>query len=318
MERKKKSQGEGGSGENGESWLSWIANAFSSGVRVVGWILKPFLYLILFALLIAMIAFWFSMGAVAIFGADYLEFALTNSKLLNFAFVAQIFLLVGIPILMIILTLYGLLRNRAYQIKPIRRKLDWIWAGNLALLFVWVIFVGNDFTKEHHETYSDSLEGSGDPVSLVINSPEINDYQFGIHAPWVKVADQQFFQHALLDIAQSEDSKIVVNRKIQARGKNYGMAVSRAESMEYDFAVEGQEIMLSDFFMIQPWSQWRGQILNYEILLPVGQKVILPDLGNFIDVKLDLENLTESPRREIGKIWEMTENGLRCMDCQTI
>lgn len=281
-------------------------------------VVKPILYLLLIALVLSILAAWLGAGVGLYVGGDFLQSFVTTSPWLNYALVAQIFLLVSIPILLIALSLYGLLRNRAKSIKPIKKKLDYIWIANFVLLFVWVAFVSRDLSQSHNHRTSDVLNRSATPMMLKINSPKEPVDLVRVNTPLFKLYDNHFYQHASIAIKQSKDDNVQINRCLSARGKDVAAAQSRIDNMSYHYALDSLTIEIADYFELGKQSTWRGQFMHYDILLPIGQKIVLADTDDFASMSFDCAEAGISPNRYPDKTWEMTEAGLKCLDCQSI
>lgn len=281
-------------------------------------VIKPILYLLLLVLVLAILAAWIGAGVGLFAGGDFLRHFLTSTPWLNYAFVLQVFFLISIPILLIVLSLYGLLRNRASSIKPLKNKLDYIWVTNLLLLFVWIPFIGSDAFEGHNHLTSDVLETSTEPMMLKINSPDESDALLKINTGQFKFYDDNFYQFASLSIRQSQDDKVQVDRRQWARGRDIASAKMRINSMSYLFSVDNKKIEIADYFDIGEDAVWRGQFLHYEISLPLGQKIQIEDVDNFSSFNYKMAESGISPDRYVNKTWEMTQQGLKCLDCNSI
>jgi len=281
-------------------------------------IIKPILYLILAALVIAILLTWLGAGFSLFFGGQHLEFFMTQSTALNYLFVFQVFLLISIPVLLLILSLYGLLRNRSRSIKPLKRKMDAIWVVNIVLLFCWVVFMVKDMSYEHNHLTSDTLQKTTTPISLDVSSMELEEGVFRVHTPLFKMDDGHFYQHANLSILQSTNDQIIIERKQQARGEDSSSAKTRIEAMNYPFTLDSLSIHLADYFEINKGEKWRGHFMTYTLKLPIGQQIVIPDISRYHNKEFFLIDNSISPNRYEDKTWEMTETGLKCIDCQTI
>lgn len=273
--------------------------------------------LLIIALVLTILASWLSAAVGITFMGEYLPYFVTDNSFLNYAFIAQLFILISIPALLIVLTLYGLVSSRSRKIKPLRRKLDWVWGINLLLLFIWVPVLIQQFAHQHQEVYSTTIERSDNELNIDVQSIQAPESRIGVHTDFIKLQNGKFYQHPSISISNEEVEDIVVERVHTARGKTDDKAKIRSNKLFYPYEVDASDLTISDYFKIQPRNRWRGQTLEYKIKIPIGQKIKLSDLSDFYEVDLDLKDYKVSPLYQTDKIWTMTTEGLVCDNCAT-
>jgi phage shock protein PspC (stress-responsive transcriptional regulator) len=118
-----------------------------------------------------------------------------------------------------------------------------------------------------------------------------------------------------LDILKnSTDSfpTLEVTRRSQGRDKQ--LAYTMAQKIKYYYQIEGNEIKLASYFMLNKADKFRGQEVNIKLMLPVGYKVYLAKgTDAVINGISNVQRVFDSEMPE--HTWTMTPGGLSCDDC---
>ena len=265
-------------------------------------------------------------------GGEWIDLLLLDGK----DFYLGIFGLVmfaGVPIMMMIYGGVKILFKIKYSNRWVNLSAGIIWLiGFLMVLYVG-IRTGSDFNKtakvrenfsvvqkdtlylKMHETPVNSLElhESDDDEEGEKNyrrhSRGDNDYMIGTNN-----GVKYLLGHAQLNIIKSQTNRIEMVIVKEAKGGNKASASDRAKNISYVISQTDSLIEFDNLFKVNNADKFRVQDLSIIVKLPVGKVIYLDkSLENMI---YDIENVTNTYDGDmINRRWIMTENGLRCLDC---
>jgi hypothetical protein len=120
--------------------------------------------------------------------------------------------------------------------------------------------------------------------------------------------------HAQLNIIKSQTDQISLVVVKEAKGANKFTATERAKNISYILSQTDSLIEFDNLFKVNNADKFRFQDLSIIVKLPVGKTIYLDkSLENMI---YDIENVTNTYDGDmINRRWTMTENGLKCVDC---
>jgi phage shock protein PspC (stress-responsive transcriptional regulator) len=265
-------------------------------------------------------------------GGDWIDLLLLDGQ----DFYLGIFGLImfaGVPIIMMIYGGVKILFKIKYSNRWVNLSAGIIWLiGFLMVLYVG-IKTGSDFNKtakvrenfsvvqkdtlylKMHETPVNSAElhESDDDEEGEKNyrrhSRGDNDYMIGTNN-----GVKYLLGHAQLNIIKSQTDRIEMVIVKEAKGGNKATASDRAKNISYVVSQTDSLIEFDNLFKVNNADKFRVQDLSIIVKLPVGKVIYLDkSLENMI---YDIENVTNTYDGDmINRRWMMTENGLRCIDC---
>ena len=265
-------------------------------------------------------------------GGEWIDLLLLDGKDFYLG-ILGIIMFAGVPITMLIYAGIKILFKIKYSNRWVNLSAGIIWLiGFLMLLYVG-IRTGSDFNKtakvrenfsvlqkdtlylKMHETPINSLElhESDDDEEGEKNyrrhSRGDNDYMIGTNN-----GIKYLLGHAQLNIIKSQTDKIEIVIVKEAKGSNKAAASDRAKNIAYIISQTDSLIEFDNLFKVNNADKFRVQDLSIIVKLPVGKVIYLDkSLENMI---YDIENVTNTYDGDmINRRWIMTENGLRCLDC---
>ena len=136
-----------------------------------------------------------------------------------------------------------------------------------------------------------------------------NDYMIGTNN-----GIKYLLGHAQLNIIKSQTDKIIIVVVKEAKGPDKRTATDRAKNISYKVAQTDSLIEFDNLFKVNNADKFRFQDIKVILKLPVGKVVYLDkSLESLI---YDIENMTNTYDGDmINRKWMMTENGLKCLDC---
>ncbi|MES2513888.1 MAG: PspC domain-containing protein [Bacteroidota bacterium] len=248
--------------------------------------------------------------------------------------VLGIAMFVGVPVIMLIYGGVKILFKIKYSNRWVNLSAGIVWLfGFLMLLYVGIKTL-SDFNKtakvrenfsviqkdtlylKMHETPINSLElhESDDDEEGEKNyrrhSRGDNDYMIGSNN-----GTKYLLGHAQLNVIKSQTGKIEIVIVKEAKGGNKSSASERAKNISYVISQTDSLIEFDNLFKVNNADKFRVQDLMIIVKLPVGKAIYLDkSLENMI---YDLENVTNTYDGDmINRRWIMTENGLKCIDCE--
>ena len=264
-------------------------------------------------------------------GKEWVDLLLLDGKDFYIGLVG-IILFIGTPIMMMIYGGIKILFKIKYSNRWVNLSAGIIWLVGFVLLLYVGVRTGQDFnnvakirenvTVKNYDTlylkmndvyvnYTE-LQGSDDAEEgergfLSNNRP--NNYMIGKHNN-----DRYLLGYSRLNIikSQSNTTEIVVVK--EAHGTDKQIAKIRAERIAYHVLQQDSLILFDNIFKVNNADKFRKQDITVILKLPVGKVIYLDkSLENMI---YDLENVTNTYDGDmINRRWVMTENGLKCLDC---
>lgn len=265
-------------------------------------------------------------------GGDWIDLMLLDGKDFYLG-VLGIVMFVGVPVVMMIYGGIKILFKIRYSNRWVNLTAGIIWLFGLLMLLYVGVKTGSDFNKtakvrenfsvvqkdvlflKMHETpiNSSELHDSDDNEEGERNyrrhSRGDNDYMIGSNN-----GIKYLLGHAQLNIIKSQSGKIEIVIVKEAKGANKFTATERAKNISYVISQTDSLIEFDNLFKVNNADKFRVQDLSIIVKLPVGKTIYLDkSLENMI---YDIENVTNTYDGDmVNRRWTMTENGLKCVDC---
>lgn len=239
----------------------------------------------------------------------------------------------GTPIVMMIYGGVKLLFKIKYSNRWINLSAGVIWLTGFVMLLYVGIKTGSDFSKTakvrenvavvpHQTLYLKMHEMPINYEELNISDKDEegeknyrinhrdNDYMIG-NSHGIKY----LLGHAQLNIIKSQTDKIDLVIVKEAKGHDKRIATERAKNIVYSVSQKDSVLEFDNLFKIANADKFRAQDLSIILKLPVGKIVYLDK--SLANVMYDIENVTNTYDGDmINRRWIMTENGLKCIDCE--
>ncbi len=265
-------------------------------------------------------------------GGDWIDLMLLDGKDFYLG-VLGIVMFVGVPVVMIIYGGIKILFKIRFSNRWVNLTAGIIWLFGLLMLLYVGVKTGSDFNKtakvrenfsvvqkdvlflKMHETpiKSSELHESDDDEEGEKNyrrhSRGDNDYMIGSNN-----GIKYLLGHAQLNVIKSQSGKIEIVIVKEAKGANKFSATERAKNISYVVSQTDSLIEFDNLFKVNNADKFRVQDLSIIVKLPVGKTIYLDkSLENMI---YDIENVTNTYDGDmVNRRWTMTENGLKCVDC---
>jgi phage shock protein PspC (stress-responsive transcriptional regulator) len=242
---------------------------------------------------------------------------------------------VGTPVIMMIYGGVKILFKVKYSNRWLNLFAGIIWLIGFAMLLYVGIRTGQDFNKTAKVRENMTVVPK-DVLILKMNEADINyselqvsdeaeegEEDFSVNR---KHSNYMIGKHndikyllgfARLNIIKSQTDKIELVVVKEANGSDKQIAKIRAQRISYNIVQHDSLLLFDNIFKVNDADKFRKQDITVILKLPVGKIVYLDkSLENLI---YDLENITNTYDGDmLNRRWAMTENGLRCIDCDGI
>ncbi len=264
------------------SFFEALGNVFLFFFKVVAKFIGIILIIVGATTLIALIIGLLSAGVADLFqfpGIDFAD-AVYTSTLPIWLVSLLVLAAVGIPFFYVfILGLKILINNIKPFHKGVNIALLGIWLTSIIVLAVFAAKEVHDFSREASATDKTELNIKADDtlnIRMVGNDfysrSLYRDYDFDI------VEDEQdnriiYSSNVRLIVRSTKDSIGYVNVEKNARGGSYSEARDRAASIDYNYALSGNDLLLDGFFTTDADNKFRDQEVEVIVYLPEGSIV---------------------------------------------
>lgn len=319
-----------------EKIVDFIGDVLINIGRVLLKILGVFLVIIgvllFFGLFTTVFGMSFAMGNLEI--KEWIDMVLLDGKDFYIGLIG-IAIFVGTPVIMMIYGGVKILFKVKYSNRWLNLFAGIFWLIGFAMLLYVGIRTGQDFNKTAKVRENMTVVPK-DILILKMNEADINyselqvsdeaeegEKDFSVnrrHSNYMigKHNDIKYLLgFARLNIIKSQTDKIELVVVKEANGSDKQIAKIRAQRISYNIVQHDSLLLFDNIFKVSDADKFRKQDITVILKLPVGKIVYLDkSLENLI---YDIENITNTYDGDmINRRWAMTENGLRCIDCDGI
>lgn len=316
--------------KNKKSTLSWFNEVGEVLYNALKILFRAIAILIGIVFLLIGIAFSISIAALYMGVLPHLQFDAFNVSNISFPdFLSQyifntssnlilqimLLLLVGIPVLALIFGGIQLIFNLERP-KYLGLVTLILYIVLFSLAFVFSIPTIKQFQVESKKTTIipfDSLQA--DTLLLEIYNAEFykslkeNEYS-SLNFASAKselIADENFYGNPILQFSKAENQLFSLEIHASAHGENSAEAKLRIDHITSHFEKNGNTLLLTPYFTLQPHDKWRAQEVVFELKIPEGKTVFIHrEVKRYFQWKYWEYDRWEMP----GKYWQMTKDGL--------
>jgi phage shock protein PspC (stress-responsive transcriptional regulator) len=236
-------------------------------------VINPFLKLIgivlIFSLGIVLLALFIGL----VFGFPLTDYFFDGNTFLGGLTFANLFFLIGIPILGSIIILSKMLFNHRYTPK-FSNGLKIFFGINFAALFFLLPFGLKNFSKS--ASITNELDVSAihsDTLNVKLNKTDFDEININFGDIGIKEDFIEISNCINLKFETTDDSLFTIAKTITCRGKNEEQAKKNARNTVCNLDLKGNELILDKTFLIPKGTQWRGQRINVVVKVPNGKVV---------------------------------------------
>jgi uncharacterized protein affecting Mg2+/Co2+ transport len=224
-----------------------------------------------------------------------------------------------------------LLFKISYSNRWLNLSLGLIWLVGLIIGFFVTVSTVKQFSENSRVKEVVELHGLGDTIVIKLNPAlatlktlnyDNNDdldtyfgknyggYQFGEVKGKLSIIG-----FAGLDVVESKTDSVELVINYTSRGPTKRDANENAKTIKYSYKQINNQLIFDEIFSVLEGAKFSAQEVDIKLSLPKG-KVIYFDKSakNLLD---DVENTTNTwDGQMVSRRWQMTENGLKCIDCE--
>lgn len=294
----------------------FLENLIRQIVQVAAAIIRPLLFVIGVALLLALALVWIITVAGVFFGMPLTSHLMPDAHWLTVLGTINLLLALGIPVLMLMLAIMRLFLRAHFQ--PRWAVGLWaFWLLNVASLMFVGSKVANDFAVESTISKALPMEwGNPDTLQVLIGE---NPYQ----PSWLHIGDVLYTSGDKLVLRQvklrlekspSNDFELLVDTR--SRGRDREKAERLASAIELPIALEGNTLHLPSWIVLGQGAAWRNQRATIILRIPEGKWLELKSMGDLPILELDRDDNyhCRSWGGMLEGLYYMGPEGLICYD----
>ena len=260
------------------------------------------------------------------YSMPFFNYILPDRPVLSIVWIFNVLFIIGIPLLSIALLIVRLAFKR--RVHTYWKTFMGIVLGLNVISFIFILTLvlrgfSTGSTLEHRETLSANLE---QPIQISMQQDPYEHAIFHI-GPDLKMTEDVLVSSMLsLDFKKSPDSTCFIQKESFSRGSTIREADQLAGGIDYEVEFNDNELQFPRNFLIEQGEKFRGQQIKLSLYVPLGTKIKIdqsmdPILWHYLWNKRKYI-WPELPEDTYGhwdlwnKTLEMTEDGLKCIDCE--
>lgn len=266
------------------------------------------------------------------FGTEMVEH-LFPIKVIQNEFASNIFIssfmVAFIPVLTIILVTIKALFNTQSIGRSTGTVLLVLWLCSVGVLIFYAAKIASGFRESASFTETINLKPTKNNTYYL----KLNDIKYFSHDDSVKLDIKNHFRNMIvtdddynefhaeprsvrLYVEKSDVNQPVLEESYRANGANYETALYNARNTTYIFAQQDTVLKFDYTLRKRPNRTWHGEEVVLTLKVPINSKVVIDEkLDNYIqDLNLyDCRSLNKTDNKSTYAIYNMTDNGLRCV-----
>ena len=310
-----------------QEFLDTLGKIIVAIFNIIGKFIGVIIIIVSAIVLISFILALFSIGSFELIGLSD-EFVrippfLYDSVLPKWLLATCGLILVGFPFLILfVLGLRILSSNIRKFSKTTTLTLTGIWIVALLVL----VFKGIEFTS-HKAAYGsktikkDLLISDSDTLNIkMIDNEELyeeSSYIRSNNRREILIGDKRklYSNYVRVDVRKSKTEKAYVKIRKSSQGRNISKARESAEVIEYKYTLEGNDIILNNYFLSEYKNIIKGEKVEIILYIPKGASVYFdPSSEKYLN---NVENTEDIADEDMVKHhFIITDEGLDCTDCK--
>ncbi len=236
-------------------------------------VFKPILFVVGVMLIIFLAGLWLATIAGLIFGTSFSGFLFPGSAGISTLGVVNVLMVIGIPLLMLILTVMRLFLRSNF--KPRWAGGLWLfWVANIVSSFAVAMFAIKDINTTADVPMGIRAVVPANVDTLVIDMTE-NPYRDNmVRLGNATIGDNMLISDNIrINVERSENGEFSISDERFSRGANTAEASALAQKIDYQFNLEGNRLTMPSYFAIPQGEKWRGQLVRITLKVPDGKWV---------------------------------------------
>jgi hypothetical protein len=234
-----------------------------------------------------------------------------------------LFLLIGIPLLMLIYKGLRVMLNIKHKNRIFSTVASVLFIIGLVIISYVSVSMKKEFEYREKIAEKICIPISGNTLCLrsETNSSENSEEEeeetslvFSKNT-FVQINDSSILLGNIhFDVVKSTDDSFRLRVTRLARGENAKQAYGRAKQIDYHYTLTDTTLVLPRYFASGSFNKYRGQQINLRLYVPVGKSIFLNH--SMEPLLYDVKNTSNMPDDEMtGRLWTMQIDGLNCVNC---
>lgn len=244
------------------------------------------------------------------YGQPFLQFFFPDQGLTAMVAVFNVLFLIAIPLISIILfvsrLLFGTFVNNYWKV-----GLGVFWWLNLTCL----VIIGGRTAKSFNA--GDDVDMGIVPLQSTNDTLRLLQGEHKYRNTWLSLGDEvRISEQGLivdeirLNIERAKGKNFELVQTNSSRGNTVEEARAFAKNAKWNYALNGNELVLDPYFLIEKGRQWRDQHIHLTLRVPEGKSIFISEeLYHMID---EMEKSDEAPSLwdYPNQVWTMRADGL--------
>lgn len=266
------------------------------------------------ALIAFLAVFWIAWIVALFLGLPIAGYVLPGSNAAVFLGVFNILVILGIPILMLILTVMRLFLRT--QFKPRWRFGVWaFWFVNLVSFFLLGTMTAKQFSHgDEFEMGTNMPTVSSDTLIVEMEESPYRDTWFSL-GDELYVSDEELVSgHVDINFERSPSGIFEIVQENASRGSSLGEVKRLSENIRYEYRLEGNKLILPSYIVLKNGEKWRDQHVIITVKVPDGKFVKPNRSARQSTWHIDEDKNYRFPWYRNDYIWQMTPSGMIAPD----
>ncbi|MFK7979214.1 MAG: DUF2807 domain-containing protein [Saprospiraceae bacterium] len=287
--KKKNFTGQAEFKQNVKEGISFFGKGIRMAIELLSTIIKPIIFIVGFALIIAFAALWLASIIGFFLGFPFLQFVFPQQPLLGGLLIFNIAVFIGIPLLSLIFLASKLVFKTKFNVR---------WRGGLLAFFIInaISFFGigsylvSQFTSEadaHESSQRFSVEDEVFKINFTENPYENSLVQIGPGGMLKLEGEELAIENIRLVIEKSEDEDFVLIQETNSRGNGLREAKILAKKIEHSVSRTNNQLDIKPYFLLSEGEKWRAQSVNLILKVPEGKSIQFKNLDRMNWTKID-------------------------------
>ena len=282
--------GEKSSGGNALAKIvNGIGRVFGFCLKAVWIFAKVILAIIAFSLILALGAALIAIVAASFAGIPWASANIISDTWMTITGSLGLIFLVGIPVLALMYIPIRMFSNYRVKNNRVFFIAAGLWLSGIIMTSVTANTVKNYFSEGETVSSEEYITGiESDTLILQLNKnfddgalSSRNFYRKGLV---IMEFDEWTKSWLDLDIRQSVDEGIYLEKTMYASGKNSDIARENASAIDYSYLLDGNKVTFDPAFQFGKGKKWREQTVSLNLYVPEGTTLIIEnELGQILD-----------------------------------
>ncbi len=266
-----------------------------------------------------------SLGTSSIFEPWWMDYpdALISSGIPIWLGSIMLFFLIGIPAFFILYLGLKILINNLKSIGNVAKfSLLGLWLLSIVGLIITSVKWTSEFALDSSVSEKQELVYNiSDTLNIKMVASSLDSYENGMYRNngfEVKYNENDekviYSRNIRLALRSTKDSIAYIQVEKEAKGKDYIQAKDRAQSINYNYALSNNQLLLDNFLLTDYDNKFREQNIELFLYLPEGTYIdINRNTRSFLNHYRSSENIVSY--NQAGHVLKIEEDSVECFDC---